>query len=142
MHRRPPSSTRTDTLLPYTTLFRSITKDTQLRRSGSRWVGLCPFHAEKTPSFSVNQELGVYRCWGCQVSGDAITFIREKEQLDFVAAVELLAGWAGITLRYEAQDQGAGRMRRAPRGEPVAHACARYQHRMRPVPDAHRAPPS
>src|SRR3546814_3276533 len=48
-----------------------ITKYTQLRRSGSRWVGLCPFHAEKTPSFSVNQELGVYRCWGCQVSGDA-----------------------------------------------------------------------
>src|SRR3546814_10187062 len=113
MHRRPPSSTRTDTLLPYTTLFRSITKYTQLRRSGSRWVGLCPFHAEKTPSFSVNQELGVYRCWGCQVSGDAITFIREKEQLDFVAAVELLAGWAGITLRYDDKDQGAGRMRRA-----------------------------
>ena len=40
-----------------------ITKYTQLRRSGQRWVGLCPFHGEKTPSFSVNQELGLYRCW-------------------------------------------------------------------------------
>src|SRR4029079_15326397 len=72
-----------------------ITKYTQRRRSGQRWVGLCPFHAEKTPSFSVNQELGLYRCWGCQVRGDAITFVREQEHLDFVAAVALLAGGAG-----------------------------------------------
>ena len=78
-----------------TDLVAVITKYTQLRRSGQRWVGLCPFHAEKTPSFSVNQELGLYRCWGCQVRGDAITFVREVEHLDFVGAVELLAGWAG-----------------------------------------------
>src|SRR3546814_110249 len=113
-----------------------ITKYTQLRRSGSRWVGLCPFHAEKTPSFSVNQELGVYRCWGCQVSGDAITFIREKEQLDFVAAVELLAGWAGITLRYDDKDQGAGRMRRAKLVDAVASAVAWYHERLLSAPDA------
>ena len=75
-----------------------ITKYTQLRRTGQRWVGLCPFHAEKTPSFSVNQELGLYRCWGCQVRGNVITFVREVEHLDFVGAVELLAGWAGMTL--------------------------------------------
>jgi len=61
-----------------------ITRYTQLRRSGQRWVGLCPFHGEKTPSFNVNQELGLYRCWGCQVRGDVITFVREMEHLDFV----------------------------------------------------------
>ena len=90
-----------------------ITKYTQLRRSGQRWVGLCPFHAEKTPSFSVNQELGLYRCWGCQVRGDVITFVREVEHLDFVGAVELLAGWAGITLRYSDKGEGESRKRRA-----------------------------
>src|SRR3546814_17395266 len=65
-----------------------ITKYTQLRRSGSRWVGRCPIHAEKTPSLSVNQELGVYRCWGCQVLGAAITFLRGKEKADYGGAGE------------------------------------------------------
>lgn len=113
-----------------------VTKYTQLRRSGSRWVGLCPFHSEKTPSFSVNQELGVYRCWGCQVSGDVITFVREKEQLDFVSAVELLAGWAGITLRYDDKDQGAGRKRRAELVAAIEKAVDWYHERLLSASDA------
>ena len=56
---------------------------------------------EKSPSFSVNPEMGVFYCFGCQESGDAITFIRELEHLDFVEAVERLAARAGITLRYD-----------------------------------------
>src|SRR3712207_401824 len=72
-----------------------------LRRVGRRYVGLCPFHAEKSPSFTINPELGVYHCFGCQVSGDAITFVREVEHLDFVGAVERLAARAGIQLRYD-----------------------------------------
>ena len=64
-----------------------ISQYTQLKRVGQRWSGLCPFHAEKTPSFSVNSEEGFYHCFGCKASGDAITFLREKEQLDFVGAV-------------------------------------------------------
>ena len=80
-----------------------------LKRQGRRWVGLCPFHAEKTPSFSVNAEEGLYYCFGCQASGDVITFVREVEHLDFVGAVEALAARAGIQLRY---DEAAGSERR------------------------------
>lgn len=113
-----------------------ISKYTQLRRSGQRWVGLCPFHGEKTPSFNVNQELGLYRCWGCQVRGDAITFVREIEHLDFVAAVELLAGWAGITLRYSDKDEGEGRKRRARLVAAVERAVDWYHERLLSAPDA------
>jgi DNA primase len=113
-----------------------ISKYTQLRRSGQRWVGLCPFHAEKTPSFSVNQELGLYRCWGCQVRGDAITFVREVEHLDFVGAVELLAGWAGITLRYSDKGEGESRKRRARLVKAVEQAVDWYHERLLSAPDA------
>jgi len=113
-----------------------ITKYTQLRRSGQRWVGLCPFHAEKTPSFSVNQELGLYRCWGCQVRGDVITFVREVEHLDFVGAVELLAGWAGMTLRYSDKGEGESRKRRARLIEAVEQAVDWYHERLLSAPDA------
>ena len=113
-----------------------ITKYTQLRRSGQRWVGLCPFHAEKTPSFNVNQELGLYRCWGCQVRGDVITFVREVEHLDFVGAVELLAGWAGMTLRYSDQGEGESRQRRHKLVAAVERAVDWYHERLLSAPDA------
>jgi DNA primase len=88
-----------------------------LKRVGRRFMGLCPFHTEKTPSFSVNPELGVYYCFGCQKSGDSITFIREIEHLDFVEAVERLAARAGITLRYDnVAIACSSRRRRAGRG--------------------------
>src|SRR5690606_8345482 len=119
-----------------TDIVQVVSKYTQLRRSGTRWVGLCPFHAEKTPSFNVNQELGLYRCWGCQVRGDVITFVREVEHLDFVAAVELLAGWAGITLRYTDRDEGAGRKRRAVLVSAMEQAVEWYHQRLLAAPDA------
>src|SRR5581483_5838499 len=83
-----------------------------LRRVGRRFTGLCPFHKEKTPSFSVNAELGAYFCFGCQKSGDAITFVREVEHLDFVGAVERLAARAGIQLRYDDASYSQDRKRR------------------------------
>ena len=85
----------------------------QLRRVGRRWTGLCPFHAERTPSFSVNGELGLYICYGCQAKGDVITFVREVEHLDFVGAVEWLASKAGVSLHYTERVEGEGRKRRA-----------------------------
>jgi DNA primase len=73
-----------------------------LKKSGHDSLsGLCPFHAEKTPSFSVSPSKGMYYCFGCGAGGDAIRFLREVEHLDFTEAVERLAKEAGITLRYE-----------------------------------------
>ena len=77
-----------------------------LKRQGRRWVGLCPFHGEKTPSFSVNAEEGFYYCFGCQAKGDAITFVRQMDHLDFVDAVRQLADKAGVTIH---EDANAGR---------------------------------
>src|SRR5918992_4423938 len=93
-----------------------------LKRVGNRYMGLCPFHAEKTPSFSVNQEMGLWFCFGCQKRGDAITFVREVEHLDFVDAVERLAARAGITLRYDSKATGENRKRRDRLAEAVGEA--------------------
>jgi DNA primase len=68
---------------------------------GGRMKGLCPFHDEKTPSFSVNTALGLYHCFGCSKSGDAITFVREIDHLSFADAVETLARKAGVEVTYE-----------------------------------------
>jgi DNA primase len=83
-----------------------------LKRQGRRWVGLCPFHTEKTPSFSVNAEEGFYYCFGCQASGDVITFVREVEHLDFADAVRLLADRAGVALHEDEASSGDARRRR------------------------------
>ena len=82
-----------------------------LKRVGRRWSGLCPFHAEKTASFSVNAEEGFYYCFGCQAKGDAITFVRAVDHLDFVDAVRRLADKAGLTIHEDA-DAGRASQRR------------------------------
>jgi DNA primase len=74
---------------------------TQLRRVGARWTGRCPFHEERTPSFSVNAVEKLFYCFGCSKGGDLITFVRESEGLDFAEAVEWLADRTGIQLEYE-----------------------------------------
>jgi DNA primase len=75
---------------------------TQLRRaSGSRYMGRCPFHEEKTPSFSVNPVDKLYYCFGCGKGGDVVSFVRETESLDFVAAIEWLADRFRVALEYE-----------------------------------------
>jgi len=109
---------------------------TQLKRVGQRWTGLCPFHNEKSPSFSVNQTDGLYHCFGCKASGDAITFVREVEHLDFPGAVEWLAAKAGITLRYTEKDESEGRKRQARLYELTERACDWYHQRLRTGADA------
>src|SRR5512132_1146905 len=74
---------------------------TQLRKTGARYIGRCPFHEERTPSFSVNATDKLYYCFGCGAKGDLITFVRETEQLDFAGAVEWLADRFNVQLEYE-----------------------------------------
>jgi DNA primase len=107
-----------------------------LKRVGRGYVGLCPFHGEKSPSFSVNAELGLYYCFGCQARGDVITFVRETEHLDFVEAVELLAGRAGIALRYDDEATGRDHQRRTKIHENLERAIEWYHDRLLRSPDA------
>jgi DNA primase len=107
-----------------------------LKKVGRRWVGLCPFHAEKSPSFSVNAEEGLYHCFGCQASGDVIKFVREVDGLDFVEAVERLAAKAGIQLRYDDASEGRDRTHRRRLVEAMEQAVAWYHERLLSAPDA------
>jgi DNA primase len=84
-----------------------ISAHTDLRRQGSRWVGLCPFHEERTPSFSVDAQEKLYHCFGCGAGGDTIKFVEEKEGLGFADAVELLADRYGVELEREREDPRA-----------------------------------
>jgi len=85
---------------------------TRLRKVGARYTGLCPFHQEKTPSFSVSPDRGTYHCFGCGVGGDAISFVRETENLDFVGAIEWLADRFHVPLEYEESSPEADAQRK------------------------------
>ncbi len=84
-----------------------VSAHTDLRRQGARYVGLCPFHDERTPSFSVEPTEKLYHCFGCGVGGDVIKFIEEKDGLNFAEAVELLADRYGVELEREQEDPRA-----------------------------------
>ena len=84
----------------------------RLRKVGGRYTGLCPFHQEKTPSFSVSPDRGTYHCFGCGVGGDSISFVRETEGLDFVGAIEWLAERFRVPLEYEDSSPEADAKRR------------------------------
>jgi DNA primase len=73
----------------------------RLRKAGSTYKGLCPFHQERTPSFTVSPARGTFKCFGCGEGGDAITFVEKTENIDFVGAIELLARRFGVELEYE-----------------------------------------
>ncbi|MBK6967820.1 MAG: DNA primase [Candidatus Microthrix sp.] len=122
-----------------TDLVALVSEHTQLRKVGSRWSGLCPFHSEKSPSFSVNQAEGLYYCFGCRVSGDAITFLRELEGLDFVEAVERLAAKAGIALNYTDRAESATRQKRKGLLAKLEEAVDFYHERLKTSPDASAA---
>jgi DNA primase len=89
-----------------------VGKYVELKKAGRTWMGLCPFHNEKTPSFHVNQQLGMYKCFGCGKTGDIFTFIQELEHIDFPEALEKLARDAGVTLRRTHDDAQAKKIAR------------------------------
>jgi DNA primase len=111
----------------------------QLKRVGRNHVGLCPFHAERTGSFNVREEVGRYHCFGCGASGDVFRFVQEMEHVDFVASVEQLAAKAGVTLHYTSGGEGRDRQRRKGLLETMEAAVAWYHERLLTAPDARPA---
>ena len=100
-----------------------VQERTQLRKAGARWTGRCPFHEERTPSFSVNAHDKLFYCFGCGKGGDVVTFVRETENLDFAGAIEWLAERFDVALEYEESD-------------PRAEAARRRRERLHAVLDA------
>ncbi|HEY2543748.1 MAG TPA: DNA primase [Gaiellaceae bacterium] len=84
----------------------------RLRKAGGTYKGLCPFHQERTPSFTVSPARGTFKCFGCGEGGDAIAFVEKLEQVDFVGAIEFLANRFGVELEYEEISPEADRARR------------------------------
>ena len=82
-----------------------ISQHVRLKKRGKNFVGLCPFHQEKTPSFTVSSEKQVYHCFGCAKGGNVITFVMEFEKVSFTEAVRSLAEKAGITISFTEVDQ-------------------------------------
>ena len=103
----------------------------KLKRSGNEYVGLCPFHQEKTPSFSINPAKNLYYCFGCQAGGNVLSFLMEMDSLDFVGAVERLAEMEGVSIVYATQQNGRGRFEQSPHYAALRHAAAFYQEQLR-----------
>ena len=110
-----------------------------LRRVGRNWVGLCPFHAERSPSFNVREETGRYKCFGCGAAGDVFTFVQEIEHVDFVTAVEQLSAKVGIQLRYTSGGESKDRQRRKQLIEAMGKAVEWYHQRLLHGNDARAA---
>ena len=108
----------------------------QLRKVGRSWVGLCPFHSEKSPSFHVNAELKLYHCYGCQAGGNLFRFVQETQHADFPSAVEWVAAKYGITLRYDNERTGQERARKQVLTDAMERAVDWYHERLMKAPDA------
>jgi DNA primase len=106
-----------------------VEERTSLRKQGARLIGRCPFHEERTPSFSVNPSLGLYHCFGCHQGGDVIKFVRDTQGLDFAGAIEWLAERFRIDLEYEdvSPEQAAKRSRRVRLQELLDDAASFYE---------------
>ena len=114
---------------------------TELKQQGQRFGGLCPFHDERTASFSVNPTEKLYYCFGCEASGDLFRFVQEKEGLSFPDAVEWLAERYGVELEREAEDPRAeeARKRRTRLYELLARTSEFYASFLRDSPKAAKA---
>ncbi len=118
-----------------------VSAHTDLRRAGVRFTGLCPFHDERTPSFSVDPQEKLYYCFGCEAGGDVFRFVQEKDGLSFPEAVETLGERYGVEVEREAEDPRAeaARRRRARLGELLERTAAFYASFLAEAPKAGRA---
>jgi len=108
-----------------------ISRHVKLTRRGREHVGLCPFHKEKSPSFTVNEEKGFYHCFGCQEHGSVIDFVMKTEGLPFPEAVESLAAAAGMEVPADSPEERARMRRRQSLYEVVEAACVFFEKSLR-----------
>ncbi len=114
-----------------------ISSYVNLKKAGRNLVGLCPFHNEKTPSFSVSAANGFFHCFGCGVGGDVITFIKRIENLDYVDAVKFLAQRAGMTVPEDNRNDGLSNLRN--RIYEANREAARFYHKQLYTPEGKEA---
>ena len=111
-----------------------------LRKAGSRYLGLCPFHHDRSPSLNVTPQMGIYKCFACGAGGDVLKFVQEYEKLDFFDALKIVASRAGVAIpehlafSKDAADKGAGAASQALAANQLA--CQLYQEELPSHPDA------
>ena len=115
-----------------------IGRRVKLARKGREHLGLCPFHKEKTPSFTVNEEKGFYHCFGCQAHGSVFDFVMETEGLSFPEAVEKLAGEAGMEVPRDTPEERAQQRRRQTLFDVTEKAAVFFERRLR-MPEGKKA---
>jgi DNA primase len=108
-----------------------IGRRTRLVRKGREHMGLCPFHNEKTPSFTVNEDKGFFHCFGCGAHGDVIGFVMRADSLSFPEAVERLAGEAGLEVPKSSPEEREQAKRHASLLDAVEAACAFFEKELR-----------
>ena len=116
-----------DELIYRSDIVDTVSRYVQLRKTGSNHVGLCPFHNEKTPSFTVSRDKQFFKCFGCGEGGNVITFVMKMENLPFIDAVRLLAERCGMTVPEDDYDSDRNRRRRE-RMLALNRDAARYFH--------------
>lgn len=120
-----------DRLRSQVTISEVVGRRVALKRRGHEYQGLCPFHHEKSPSFTVNDEKGFYHCFGCGAHGDAIRFLTENEGMQYVEAVERLAGEVGLPIPQMTREQVEVARRFGTLQEVMEAACQWYEQQLR-----------
>ena len=92
-----------DQVKQYSGIVEFIQQYVKLTKRGQNYIGLCPFHSEKTPSFTVSPQKKIFHCFGCHESGDLISFAEKIDSLTFYEAIEVIANFAGISVVKQAQ---------------------------------------
>lgn len=128
-----------DELLSRTDIVEIIESRVTLKKSGHNYSGLCPFHTEKTPSFSVSQDKQFYYCFGCQASGSALKFLMEFDRMDFVSAIEYLAQRIGMTVPDDNRQNPDSNRKRKSLYEVLEQSSVFYQQQLRSHPARDRA---
>ena len=128
-----------DELLVRTDVVDVIDSRVTLKKKGKDYMACCPFHGEKTPSFSVSREKQFYYCFGCGASGSALSFLMDYEHLGFVEAIEMLASQAGMEVPREEIDDNRPRVNYEPLYAQLEASSQYYRDQLRHHPQAQRA---